>query len=83
MFETFVRLMVPPLIVVGAEPRLCVCRNCVAKIVDDALKPTVWELARLLPITSICVSAAVNPVSAVVSADARPICVSPFAGRDL
>ena len=35
----------------------------------DALNPTVLELARLLPTTSIVVSAAFSPVRAVLSAD--------------
>jgi hypothetical protein len=48
------------------------------------LNPTVCELARLLPTTSICVSAAVMPVRAVVSADAKPIlCASPWLGERL
>ena len=38
--------------------RLSVRRNWFAKITSEALKPTVCELARLLPATSICVSAA-------------------------
>ena len=62
---------------------LCVCRNCVANTAFDALKPTVLELATLLPTTSIVVSAAVSPVSAVLSADAKPIAnsLSNFCGR--
>src|SRR4029453_6398009 len=67
------RGLVPPLVSEGPEPRLWVCRNCVANCACDALKPTVWELAKLLPATSTCVSAACMPVRAVVSADARPI----------
>ena len=68
----------PPLLSVGFEPRLCVCKNCVAKDASEALNPTVFELARLLPTTSIVVSAAVKPVNAVLSADARPMVGSPF-----
>jgi hypothetical protein len=45
----------------------------VAKIAVEALKPTVFEFATLLPTTSIVVSAAVNPVNAVLNADARPM----------
>jgi hypothetical protein len=45
----------------------------VAKETDDSLKPTVLELARLLPTTSIVVSDPVMPVKAVLRADARPI----------
>ena len=57
----------------GAGAQTLVCRNWVAKVAVDALKPTVFELARLLPTTSIVVSAPVMPVNAVLSADARPI----------
>ena len=46
------RGLVPPVDAVGAEPMLCVCRNCVAKSTSDSLKPTVFELATLLPTTS-------------------------------
>jgi len=67
------RGLVPPSLAVGAEPRLRVCKNWVAKLAWEALKPTVFELARLLPTTSIVVSAAVNPVSAVLSAEAKPM----------
>src|SRR4029079_7291732 len=67
------RGFVPPLLPTRAEPRLCVCKNCVANCACDALNPTVAELARLLPTTSIVVSAAVRPVNAVLSADAKPI----------
>jgi hypothetical protein len=64
---------VPPLKSVGPEPKLRVCKNWVAKVAVDDLKPTVFELARLLPTTSIVVSDPVKPVKAVLSADARPI----------
>ena len=57
---------------------LCVCRNCVAKLTFDSLKPTVFALATLLPTTSIVVSAAVMPVSDVVMVDCRPMVLSPF-----
>ena len=39
----------------------------------DDLNPTVCELAKLLPITSIWVSAADRPVKAVVNADVSPM----------
>ncbi len=68
---------VPPLLPTGAEPRLCVCKNCVANWAVEALKPTVDELARLLPTTSIVLSAAVRPVKAVLNADAKPIRITP------
>ena len=61
----------PPLAAVGEEPTLCVCRNWLAKSTSEALKPTVFALARLLPMTSICVSEAFRPVKAVLMADAR------------
>ncbi len=61
-------------------PRLMVWRNCVAKLACEALKPTVLEFARLLPTTSIVVSAADMPVSAVLMAEARPI-EYPFPGK--
>src|SRR6476659_3409715 len=56
---------------------LCVCKNCVANSTFDSLKPAVFELATLLPTTSIVVSAACRPVRAVVMADCRPMVVSP------
>src|SRR3972149_4436187 len=59
----------PPELALGAEPRLNVCKNWVEKVAREDLNPTVLELARLLPTTSIVVSAAVRPVNAVVSAD--------------
>src|SRR5690349_415237 len=67
------RGLVPPFEALGAEPMLCVCRNCVAKSTFDSLKPTVFEFATLLPTTSIVVSAACRPVRAVVIADCRPM----------
>jgi hypothetical protein len=78
MAETIVpkpicRGFVPPLVVVGLEPKLCVAKNCVANVAVEALNPTVLELARLLPTTSIVVSAADMPVKAVLIADAKPI----------
>ena len=65
--------LVPPLSAVGAEPRVCVCENCVANVAVDALNPTVAEFARLLPITSMDVSAAFMPVSAVLRVDSNPM----------
>src|SRR6186997_378372 len=70
------RGFVPPLDVLGAEPMLCVCKNCVANNTFDSLKPAVFELATLLPTTSIVVSAACRPVSAVVIADCKPMVFS-------
>ena len=69
---------VPPLFSVGPDPWLKVLRNCVANTTSEALKPAVCELARLLPATSICVSAAFSPVNAVVSADESPIVSPPW-----
>src|SRR5271165_2110628 len=63
--------LLPPLLAVGEEPTLCVCRNWLAKSTSEALKPTVFALARLLPMTSICVSEAFKPVKAVLMADAK------------
>ena len=34
------RGLVPPSVAVGPEPRLCVCKNCVANAASEALKPT-------------------------------------------
>jgi hypothetical protein len=67
------RGFVPPFVEVGLDPKLWVAKNCVANLAVEDLKPTVFELARLLPTTSIVVSAADMPVKAVLIADAKPI----------
>lgn len=61
------RGFVPPVLSVGCDPSDSVCKNWAVNEMFDSLKPTVCELARLLPTTSIWVSAAVNPVKAVES----------------
>ena len=66
------RGFVPPVESLGGEPRLCVWRNCVANEASEDLKPTVFELARLLPTTSIVVSAALRPVNAVLARKPNP-----------
>ena len=67
------RGLVPPAVAVGAEPKLNCCRNCVENKASDSLKPIVFELATLLPATSIVVSAAWRPVMAVLNTELRPM----------
>ena len=67
------RGFVPPLPSVGAEPRPSVCRNCVENNASDFLKPTVLEFATLLPATSIIVSLACKPVTAVLNTEDKPM----------
>ena len=55
--------LVPPLVLVGAEPAESVCDNCVVNRTLDALKPLVSALAMLLPMTAIAVSLSVNALT--------------------
>src|SRR5262245_18072835 len=71
------RGLVPQEFPVSAEPRLSVCKNCVANEACDALKPIVFELATLLPATSIVVSAPCRPVMAVLNTEERPMICLP------
>src|ERR1700722_9861822 len=48
--------LVPPLVLVGAEPAERVCDSCVVNRTLEDLKPLVSALAMLLPMTAIAVS---------------------------
>src|SRR5438046_463484 len=68
---------VPPSVALGAEPKLNVLANCVAKATLDSLKPVVPALEMLFPRTLISVSFRASPFSDVLRADVSPIVAPP------
>src|SRR5688572_3556556 len=64
---------VPPAFPFGADPPEYVCGGCVPKRTVAALKPAELRLAKLFAVTSIQVSAADMPLSAVFSTDPSPM----------